>query len=260
MRTNITNLLRVLSSAAALCIAGSAHSQTVAYNQTFTGAQLAAAPGVQFYHRPTSVSGSSLDFGTGNSGWNQMMVLPLLPAGALTSATDVVVNVAWNRSRMTADNDSGFMLSDGSGNFIGMLVGDNENGHGYFWRLTDADNDHRGEAQQTESLFSNAGFPAVGAPFSGSLSFTLGAAGTLVSGGFGSGSGSYNTIALNRTGPLSLSYFGDDAPEMYRINSLSVQVTGTQAVPEPGTWAALAGITSVGGLALLRRLRTARAQ
>jgi hypothetical protein len=31
--------------------------------------------------------------------------------------------------------------------------------------------------------------------------------------------------------------------------------TSNQAVPEPGTWAALAGIASVGGLAVMRRRR-----
>jgi hypothetical protein len=236
-----------------------AGAQTIYYSRTFTGADLATEPGIQFFHRTTQVNGTSLDWNNGTTGarWPRLMALALVAAGVIPSNSQVIVEIAYNLTRRTEEYESMFLLRSDSSHYHGIQASDNGvGGSAMRVRYTDADNNNFGEIHTQNTLVSNVGFPAPGGTFTGATTWTLDAASTTVSGGINGFSGSFNTVGLNRSGALSLNFFGDSDDELYRINSLSVQVTGiSSAVPEPGTWAALAGIASVGGLAVLRRRR-----
>jgi hypothetical protein len=217
-----------------------------------TGQDIFNDPSVTFPTRSPSVSGTSLDFGSG-SALGILFRMPLVAPGALSNSdAPTTISFTADMTRLTFDSDAGFFISDGT-TMLGVLASDNTGGQ----LITDTGTDS-GTTQTARSLVTfvtGLGFPAVDNSFSYSGEFVLSTTGSTVSGALNAGSISDSFAALDRSAGLDLLFLADDAGEAYRLNTLDL-TNSAAPIPEPGTLPlALCGFV---GLALVRR-RTSRA-
>lgn len=224
-------------------------------DRTWSGADLFNDPAISFPTRLPILNGNGLDFNAGTSNLERLFEIPLVSAGALTTASPVVISVFINTTRRQSDFDPALLVNDGGVDFIGFQAADNLDGSGYIARFRDANGDGVADFAVDSPLFSNAGFPAVGGTLNATAVFTLHGAATNVLGSFLNGAGAANGAALDRTGSLSFSFWGNHPEELYRIDSLRIRVEGT-AVPEPSSLLSAAlGVAALAGYAGWRRVR-----
>lgn len=95
-----------------------------ALSLSFTGVELFTNPDVSFPTTQPSVSGNSLDFGTGGVAGGVLLELPLLPA---LSRGDLTFSIDFNYTPLTSDNDPIIGISDGD-NIFGLLRSNNSGG------------------------------------------------------------------------------------------------------------------------------------
>jgi hypothetical protein len=246
---------------AALCLAAS--SAASAAPLTLTGADLLGSAWVTFPTIQPTLSGDSLMFGQ-NGSLAKLMVLNLSGAGvALDYEQHFLVTVNFTRlpcstrnarcaQSQAQDFDPYVLLGDGS-HLLGGTVSDNGNGQGVAQELVDVGT--VGAPISSSVLFTDAGFPAIGAVVEAHFDFTIGAALTTMRMGFNSGSATHtfaNSLGIGSGQNLVLLKDNEDG-ERYQVNFVTLEVR-SQA-PEPATLALVGA--SLFGIAATRRRRPA---
>lgn len=239
-----------------LLAAGQAQAGII-FSESFTGADLYADSRVSFPARTPSLSGSSLLFDTGTNQFEKLLVLPLLPAGTLTSFETVVVEISMNLTALRSDwptdpgdHDPGAFVGDGN-EIMGFLAADNDGGTIATRRYEDAGN--RGIWIEERGATNGLGYPSIGQSFDVSGTITLLADSTEVFGSFYSGSTSHVfTQPIDRTQEFSFIFLAHDAEEPYQLNSLSIQVSG-EPVPEPSSLVIALGLIGIGTVGRFRK-------
>ncbi len=241
-------LLTVLTFAAA-----PSHGELI-LDRTWSGADLFNDPAISFPTRAPVLNGTTLDFNTGLFNLEKLFEIPLVSAGALTTTSPVVISVFISLTRRQSDFDPGLFVNDGGVEFIGFSPADNLGGSGSIASILDSNRDGVADSASDSLLFSNTGYPAVGGILNARADFTLYGAATNVLGSFLGSAGDADGAALDRTGALSFSFWGNQPEEAYRINSLRIRVEGTAAVPEPSSLASAAlGLAALAGYAGWKR-------
>lgn len=70
---------------------------TILFSESYTGADLLNDPAVSFPNRaPQLVGGSSISFSAGVQSYEKLVVVPLLPSGTLSTATESTITVNAN--------------------------------------------------------------------------------------------------------------------------------------------------------------------
>lgn len=207
------------------------------FSETYTGAEFAAATTTGAASVSTSGTTATYDATADRAA---IATLDLLAAGA---RGDLTLTVTINYDRLSTDNDLGFGLTDGT-TLLGAMIADNNNG-----QLIRLD----GGPGALNSVSTGLGLSqAVTASFrvlDNSGPATLG-----VTYGATTIAGNAYTSTLDTDTALSFALFADDDAEIFRINSVSVDLSTPAPIPLPaGGLLLLAGL---GGLAALRR-RTA---
>ena len=194
--------------------------QSVLSDETYTGAELLTAPGVSFPTRTPVLVGSSLEFGTGLVSREVLMRLPLAPAGAASGSTLVLACYEIVLAPLTADNDTNWLLGDGLF-LVGGGVADNSGGTGnaVAW------NDPPVAPLEVATLYTGAGFPALGTSHTAMINILSNDLMTTVESAFGTGAGSGNlTVTVDRTQALELVLVVDEAAEQYRVDSVRARL------------------------------------
>ncbi|MCI0536565.1 MAG: thrombospondin type 3 repeat-containing protein [Verrucomicrobiales bacterium] len=205
----------------------------ILFEATWDGAGLLNDSSIIFPTRTPILNGNSLDFNEGDFNLEMLLEIPLVPANSVNPLAPVVVTTAVNFTRRTSDFDPGIHVNDGGINHPGFLVADNAGGSGEFGNPIDSDGDGVADSNSGFLLFSFAGYPSIGGTLDASVVFSLTDASTHVEGALNSGSGSADGVDLDRSGPLSLSIWGNHPEELYRINSLTVRVEGERRTSVP---------------------------
>lgn len=224
----------------------------VLFDMTWDGAQLYNDPNISFPTRTPILSGTELQYAPGSVGFAKFMQIPLASAGSLPANGNIIVTVNFQVERGSTSFSPNFMFNDGGQRFLGLRASSTANataGDGSLVSFYDLFNDNTGVGVDVNTLFFNATFPAVGEILEGVARYTLRPTlndhAFLTFGGKQLGS---NYINLNRSGPLSFSYWPSTANEEGSIHSLSIKV---EQVPEPTT-CTLATL-AIGGFLLARR-------
>ena len=207
------------------------------FSATYTGAEFAAATTTG--SATVSISGTTATYDA-TADRAAIATLDLLTAGA---RGDLTLTVTINYDRLSADNDLGFGLTDGA-TLLGAMIADNNGG-----QLIRLD----GGPGALNSVSTGLGVSqAVTASFN--VSDNSGPATLDVIYGASSVSGNAYTSTLDTDTALSFSLFADDDEEVFRINSVSVDLRTPAPVPLPaGGVLLLAGLAGLAGL----RRRTA---
>ena len=245
-----------------LCCLGAAVQvrSAILLSETWTGEQLyqnslSSDPRVTFPTRTPVLDGTSLFFDTGNTDYNRLLALELVPQNSLNPAHAVIVNLLVNLTVQPCDwptyrDDHDPGIGVGDGNLLAAFrAADNEGGSADAILFG-------GWSEYKPWLFTNAGYPSIGGSFTINSTITLTTASTEVQGGFLNGSGSHTfPEALNLNSRLSFVFFAAEGNERYQLNWLSVKVQGTQAspIPEPTTLITWLGLTGIALLAAYRR-------
>ncbi|MGF1446035.1 MAG: hypothetical protein ACFBRM_07515 [Pikeienuella sp.] len=212
----------------------------------FTGADLLAAPGASVTGTATP-DGDAAIFSRQNQqvGFNEAIYrLELLPADP--TRTDLRITLDVDYVALTADNDPGFFLADGT-NRVGFGRVDMNGGEARFLERADA-------AGSNISLAGVA--PTLGAvdPFTFAVTARAGSSANSATfeEGADSATVSFSTRPLDPRGPIAFVITGADPAERYQINSVSVTLA---PVPLPAAGFGL--LAAVAALALLGRGRRA---
>lgn len=217
---------------------------------TLTGADLYDDPSVTFPTTQPTLDGSSLIFGPSNTGLEELLVFSLGHVGEGTvSVTANLTHLACTGSCVgDEDFDPHFLIGDGN-NYVGAVIADNVGGQ--FLGTTMTDSGTVGTNRTLDSVFTGAGYPAIGETFDVYIDFLITSTLTTVNVSFLSGTGTFNSssIVIDPLADLGFVFMRDnDAAEQYQINSL--RIASPSIVPEPGTFAlfgiGLAGIGVIG--------------
>ncbi len=204
-----------------------------ATTMTWTGIDLLSDPSVSFPTTAPSTSGTSIIFGPGSAAHEKLFVVPLFPSGTFSGADPVTISSSINLTRLgcsgscaggAEDFDPHILLGDGS-NLVGAVTADN--GGGEFLGTTLVDSGMTGSARTLDSVFTGAGYPAIGGAFDVLVDFTLELGQTTVDTSFLSGSGIFmNTSrALDSSEAVSFVFMRDnDTGEQYQVNSLVIDL------------------------------------
>jgi len=219
----ISNVLsRAAIAAACVALALSA----TALNKSWTGEDLFDAKRITFPTTEPTLDGSSLVFGPG-----------LEPNGKLIQFTvkgnnrnqDMLVKVNATLTRLSADWDPYFVLSDGA-RWVGVAIFDpsaSSSPTGGMARMEGTDLGDRGLPDYyTGSIVvvAQGGFPEVGGSVDVTLEFLLSDYSTTVSGYMLGGTGSFIAPALNRASSISVVLMRDnESNESYAVEDLSIQ-------------------------------------
>jgi hypothetical protein len=248
-----TRLFGLLVCAAHLLFPSCAVHAAVLYDMTWDGAQLYNDPTITFPTRTPVLAGTELQYGAGSVGFEKFMQIPLASAGSLPATGDIVVTVNFQVERGSSSFKPNFMFNDGGQRFLGMTASStaSENaGDGALASFYDLDGNNTGEGVDINTLFFNAAFPSIGGILEGTARYTLRPVIDDVAFlTFGGKQLHTVYVNLNRSGPLSFSYWPTSASETGSIHSLSIKV---EQVPEPMT-GMLVALSAVGGLAIRRR-------
>ena len=250
-----SKLISLLVCALGLIVQADVGHATILYDMTWDGAQLYNDPTVTFPTRTPVLVGTELQYGAGNVGFEKFMQIPLASAGTLPATGDIVVTVNFQVERGSSSFRPNFMFNDGGQRFLGVTASSisASTGDGALASFYDLDGNNTGEGVDINTLFFNAAFPSIGGILEGAARYTLRP--TLQDQAFLSfGGKQFDTsyINLNRSGPLSFSYWPTSANDTGSILSLSIKV---EQVPEPATCAL--GALSVASAMVLRRRFTA---
>ncbi len=194
-----------------------------------------------FPTRTFSFASNAINFNTGSQVFEKILDLSIISQGTLSDSDPVTVSVTVDAPALTGDNDLMLFLTDGT-NTAGALRSDTGNSGGLGHIMESADIGNVLPVVITHNtVYTGAGFNNVF-----QVDFVLQAAATNVTLSVNSASASRNVRALDRTAELSLLLVGADAGERYQVNSISVSVEGTAAVPEPSSWALLLFAVALG--------------
>ena len=211
------------------------------FSETYSGANLVEFPILT--SRPISVSGTTLNVGTGGIFPERLIEIPVVSAGTLSSNQEVTASFSLNESPPSgslSDHDIYVGITDGTF-YTGFGRQDNSG-----WRGIVIHGDVGGAIPSlNQVLFTNAGFDPT---FSGI--FTTNGVDTFVSGSFGTGTDSIqSSLTIDPSRDLRMFILLDETDEQYAIDSFSVSVS---AVPLPAAfW--LFGSSVVGLLGLSSR-------
>ena len=186
------------------------------FNETYTGAELATFPILTT--RPTSVSGNTLNVGTGGIFSERLLEIPIVTAGAIAPNQEVSISFSLTESPppgASGDHDIYVGVDDGMF-FTGF--GRQDNGG---WRGFVINGDENGSFGIQQTLFSGAGFAPT---FDGVV--TTDGINTTVSGSFNGHQGEDGSVVtLDPSQELKLFILLDHTFESYAISSLNVTVT-----------------------------------
>lgn len=226
-------------------------------SETFTGAELYSDSRVSFPSRTPLLQGTSLYYDTGTVDFEKLLVLNLLPQGALDISVPVIVHILGNFTVQNSpslsyptDHDPGIGIGNGA-LFGGLVAADNTDGD---WAtVLYPDSGAFGASAPLTTIFTGVGYPSTGQELTFDTTITLTTAATQIQGAFGGKSGSHTYPAIDLNAPLSVVVFAHDSDERYKLNSLQVDVQGTRAVPEPSIFISLTGLFAIGLVTRLRR-------
>jgi len=193
----------------------------VTTNSTYTGAELAAQPGVVFPTRQPVVTGDSLQFlAPGTSSQEVLLRYPLVPEDNVAEGSSVGFIVKLNFVRLTRDNDLRVLIGDGD-RLVGSFLRDNSNGISRALVLTDPP----GTTLRSAFLFDGAGFAAVGEKSDRTTRVCLDSNSSTVDELYRAKSGRASFPAyLDQTESLSLVLVSGSTNEAYQIDSINVQI------------------------------------
>ncbi len=209
--------------------------------QTFSGADLLNLPNVSFPNQIPIADGDSLVFGPVGTNLEKLMTFSLAPGGVYSIGD--TISIRMNLTRTQSDFDPTLALGDGV-SLIGFTPADNSGGSAEIGYGNDTGTNL--DIQGSSELFNNSGFPNINESFDVAVDFTLFAGSVEVVGLFEGNTGMGSApISLNLSQPLSFVFVGNNPPEAYRINSLTI-------VPEPSAIA----LWTIGLLAFLPMVRS----
>lgn len=186
-----------------------------------TGADIAAYSETTFPTLQPTLSGSSLVFEAGVS-YSTLVDIPLTAPGDIAPGSPIVISIAVSQTRLTADNDLLVVISDGGAgyggaaqdNLEGVLIAYqvNQTGNSYSWN-------------QESFIGTDAVAPAIGDAQEFSLTLTLNAGYTTVSGQWNAVDSAQNLGGvLDVANGLSLQFLAEDGGEEYQINAVCVSI------------------------------------
>lgn len=213
-------------------------------NQTYTGQNI--YNNATFSNATASVNGTSLILSGISSGGPYVLAnMPILGAGILAPNSSATVRVIVNFTWLTNyDCDPYFMISDGT-NTAGIEIWDNNSGgFGIYSAAHSSTSTFSGFVMHTQS--NGTGFPTSGS--SSTVQFTVNinasAAASIDVSFFSTNQSSATTRTLNGNAGLRFLIGNDVNDSSYRVDSVNFLITGTSAVPEPGTlFLALCGLS-----------------
>jgi len=214
------------------------------FEESYTGVQLddLVTSGAAFYPsgRVNSFSGTDLIFESSGAGVRDILYrLPVFHADEMNGFKDLVITVEVDWDLLTADNDFGFGITDGS-QMIGGQIGDQD----HWWALDGMDlGTHYTADLSPNSAFINSRPIAMTIAVEESSSFF-----TIRNNS--NQALSYTLAGIDPLQGIDVFLTGDDFPEEYGIKVLSV-TANANPIPEPTTMLLLG--TGLLGLAGIRR-------
>jgi hypothetical protein len=211
----------------ALLAGQSAHAVSLSY----TGAEITQDPDFIYYNQTPSVSGTSAIWGQGSGNRDKLFEYELFEANELNPSIPTTITVNMNLTRLTADWDARFGLSDGS-HIIVAGMGDNDGGHANVGVYDD--HGAYGTVDYGYNLFQNAGYPQIGEAVDVTIQYIIDDTATFASVSYLGSTGSYEMPALDLSNSISFAFMRDNEYyEMYQVNYFGLEAVS--AVMEPSS-------------------------
>lgn len=204
------------------------NSQVIIMDETYSGTELLAVPGVSLPTRPAIISGASIRFEAGSQRHEVLLRLPLISAGQLAAGTSVNLQFDVTTTRRSSDSDLFTLVGDGLV-LTGTQTFDNTNGGGGGIAFLMDPPTTAPVPDESVDLFINAPLPPIGGNFEASSQVCAGGMGTGVTLSFNSSSGGIHLATeLDQTRELSLVFLAADFWELYQIDNVRIRIAEDQ--------------------------------